>query len=140
MKQNLFERWDTERSTDPAEPEKNGALEDQPRPAAGSDGRLNGNGDLAAQLESVTGKAIRKTDEILDMPIPDAEHASFGVVLRAQTSAANTVLGTQVKVDENRLRAATVNRLPELLERLQEEFLLYELRREEEEGKKGDAG
>jgi hypothetical protein len=59
---------------------------------------------LAEKLERVTEKAIDKTEEILRLELPDPDHTSFGAVLRAQNAAANTVLNTQVKVDENRLR------------------------------------
>src|SRR5271165_1194463 len=74
---------------------------------------------LATKLERVTEKAVDKTDEILGLALPD--HASFGAVLRAQNAAANTVLNTQVKVDENRLRKQQIDRLPELLEIIREE-------------------
>jgi hypothetical protein len=49
--------------------------------------------------------------------------------LRAKNAAANTVLNTQVKVDENRLRPTVVDKLPELLEILREEEIKYALRR-----------
>jgi hypothetical protein len=38
---------------------------------------------------------------------------------------------TQTKVDENRLRAGVVNKLPELLEILREEEIKYALRQQE---------
>jgi hypothetical protein len=84
---------------------------------------------LASKLERVTEKAIEKTDEILDLPLPSSDHPTFGAVLRAQNAAANTVLNTQTKVDENRLRATAVNKLPELLEILKEEQINLAMRR-----------
>jgi hypothetical protein len=50
-------------------------------------------------------------------------------LLRAKNAAANTILSTQTKVDENRLRAGAVDKLPELLEILREEEIKYALRR-----------
>jgi hypothetical protein len=41
-------------------------------------------------------------------------------VLRAQTSVITSVLNTQAKVDENRLRRQTADRLPALLELINE--------------------
>jgi hypothetical protein len=90
---------------------------------------IEGKSDLAAKLEGVTEKAIEKTDEILDLTLPSSDHPAFGAVLRAQNAAANTVLNTQVKVDENSLRRQTVDRLPELLEILREEQLKLAIRR-----------
>jgi hypothetical protein len=91
----------------------------------------NGGNDLAAKLERVSAKALNKADEILDLPLPSADHASFGAVLRAQCSATNTVLNTQTKVDENQLRRGVADRLPELLKILAEEEILYALRQKE---------
>jgi len=106
-------------------------LEEQPHSTISLDGTPNENCDLASKLERVTETAIDKTDEILNLPLPSSDHPSFGSVLRAQNAAANTVLNTQTKVDENRLRGAVVNRLPELLEILRgEQIKLAELRKE----------
>ncbi len=66
------------------------------------------------ELETVCGKAVDKLDEIMELPL-DPTHPSFGGVLRAQTSAANTALTTQVRVDDMALRRQAVNRMPELL-------------------------
>jgi len=73
---------------------------------------------LAAKLERVTEKAIDKTDEILSLPMPDAESPSFGAVLRAQNAAATAVLNTQVRVDETRFRAQRRDGLAEILSEL----------------------
>ena len=82
-------------------------------------------GDMAAELESVAQLGLKNLRDILTLPL-DVEDAPL---LRAKNAAANTVLGTQVKVDENRLRAGVVDRLPELLEILREEEIKYALRR-----------
>jgi len=95
----------------------------------GSDPQSDGRSELATKLERVSEKALNKADEILDLPLPSADHASFAAVLRAQNAAANTILNTQTKVDENRLRAGVADKLPELLEILREEEILYAKRR-----------
>ena len=82
-------------------------------------------GDMAAELEAVAHLGLKNLRDILTAPL-DLEDAPL---LRAKNAAANTVLGTQVKVDENRLRAGVVDRLPELLEILREEEIKYALRR-----------
>jgi len=123
----LFERFHAAPASD--EPQSGGMLQKNRPDETGSDPQSNGRGDLAVKLERVSEKALNKADEILDLPLPSADHASFGAVLRAQNAAINSALTTQVKVDENRLRAATVDRLPELLEILREEEILYAKRR-----------
>ena len=78
---------------------------------------------LADQLESASGKAIEKAQEILAMPLDPASE-QFGVVMRAQTSTVATVLATQTRADENRLRASNnPDRLAELLVRMNQEDL-----------------
>jgi hypothetical protein len=76
--------------------------------------------NLALRLETVTGRAIAKSEEILNFPLdPDSDH--FPVVLRAQTAIVNSVLNTQTKVDENRLRARKPDVLPQLIKLIAEE-------------------
>jgi hypothetical protein len=82
-------------------------------------------GDMAAELEAVAHLGLRNLRDILTLPL----NVEDGPLLRAKNAAANTVLGTQVKVDENRLRAGAVDKLPELLEILREEEIKYALRR-----------
>jgi hypothetical protein len=82
-------------------------------------------GDMAAELEAVAHLGLKNLRDILTLPI-DVED---GPLLRAKNAAANTILNTQTKVDENRLRAGAVDRLPELLEILREEEIKYALRR-----------
>lgn len=78
---------------------------------------------LADQLESASGEAIGKVREIMAMPL-NPESAHFGVIMRAQTSAAATVLTTQTRADENRLRASKgADTLALLLARIDEEEL-----------------
>ena len=82
-------------------------------------------GDMAAELEAVAHLGLRNLRDILTLPL----NVEDGPLLRAKNAAANTVLDTQVKVDENRLRAGAVDKLPELLEILREEEIKYALRR-----------
>jgi hypothetical protein len=82
-------------------------------------------GDMAAELEAVAQLGLKNLRDILTLPL-DVED---GPLLRAKNAAANTILNTQTKVDENRLRAGAVDKLPELLEILREEEIKYALRR-----------
>ena len=82
-------------------------------------------GDMAAELEAVAHLGLKNLRDILTLPL-DVED---GPLLRAKNAAANTILNTQTKVDENRLRAGVVDKLPELLEILREEEIKYALRR-----------
>jgi hypothetical protein len=58
-------------------------------------------GKLAQDLENVSGLALRRLADILDLPL-DIEN---GALLRAVTTAANIALNTQTRVDALRLRA-----------------------------------
>jgi hypothetical protein len=84
-------------------------------------------GDMAAELEAVAQLGLKNLRDILTLPL-DVED---GPLLRAKNAAANTILNTQTKVDENRLRAGVVDKLPELLEILREEEIKYALRQQE---------
>jgi hypothetical protein len=85
--------------------------------------------DLALKLEQVTEKAIDKADTILSLPLPEPDDANFSAILRSQNAAANTILTTQVRVDENRLRKQQVDTLPQLIAEI------AEYRQAEREGK-----
>jgi hypothetical protein len=63
----------------------------------------------------VTQKALDRAEGILDEPLEQTNEETFGPVLRAQTSVISTVLATQAKVDETRLRRQSLDRLPALL-------------------------
>jgi len=84
---------------------------------------------LALKLERVTEKALDKADDILSLPLPDPDDVNFGAILRSQNAAANTILTTQVRVDENHLRKQQVDTLPQLIADI------AEYRRAEREGK-----
>ena len=75
---------------------------------------------LALKLERVTEKALDKADDILSLPLPDPDDANFSAILRSQNAAANTILTTQVRVDENHLRKQQVDTLPQLIAEIAE--------------------
>src|SRR6516165_7732622 len=101
-----------------------------PGPRAGEAPLAGHPGDMAAELEAVAQLGLKNLRDILALPL-DVED---GPLLRAKNAAANTILNTQTRVDENRLRAGVVDKLPELLEILREEEIKYALR--QQEGKK----
>lgn len=63
----------------------------------------------------MTQKALDRAEDILDTEADPMDVETFGPKLRAQTSVITSVLNTQAKVDENRLRRQTADRLPALL-------------------------
>ena len=130
----LFEKFNEAPAT--PEPQSGGVPQKSGPDGTGSDPQSNGRGDLAVKLERVSAKALNKADEILDLPLPSADHASFAAVLRAQNAAINSALTTQARVDENRLRAHVADRLPELLKILAEEEILYARRQQQQERKR----
>ena len=85
-------------------------------------------GDMAAELEAVAHLGLKNLRDILTAPL-DFEDTSL---VRAKNAAANTVLSTQVKVDEHRLRSAAVDKLPELLEILRQEQILLAERKSQQ--------
>jgi len=83
-----------------------------PAPAAEAPNRL------VAKLDTVTARALDKLDELLALPI----NTDDGNLTRAQTAAANTVLNTQAKVDEMRLRAhGAPDIMPKIIQMLKQE-------------------
>jgi hypothetical protein len=87
-----------------------------PAPGAAPDGVRDKPGvlDDSTKLERLTDKALDKATEVLELPTTSSDE--YGHVLRAQTSVITTVLNTQVKVDERRLRRQQLDRLPALFE------------------------
>jgi len=70
----------------------------------------------AEQLNTLTGKALDVTRQILDLPC-DLGNLKL---LSIQKDAALSVLSTQTKVDENRLRAQRPDGLAEILRKIRE--------------------
>lgn len=72
--------------------------------------------DNSAKLDSLTQKALDFYDDLLEGgPALDAK------ILSAQADAARTVLTTQLRVDDSRLRKRNVDTLAKLLARIAEE-------------------
>jgi hypothetical protein len=57
---------------------------------------------------------------ILDEELDLSDTDTFGPMIRAKTSIISTVLSTQAKVDETRLRRQSLDRLPALLKLVNE--------------------
>lgn len=72
--------------------------------------------ELASKLERLTHRALDRADDLLEMDISDEEHDKFGEKVRGLNSAIKTIVQTQVRVDEHRLRARKEEILPQLLE------------------------
>ncbi len=70
----------------------------------------------AEKLDTLTGRALDKTREILELPC-DPENLKL---LSIQKDVALSILSTQTKVDENRLRGRQTDMMPELTRRLAE--------------------
>jgi hypothetical protein len=92
----------------PPEPQQGAAPDEVSAP------HEDGKSVLGSRLETVSSKAVDKLEEIMGLPL-NKDDPRFAGVLRAQTSAANTALTVQAKVDETALRRQAVDRLPELL-------------------------
>lgn len=77
--------------------------------------------DLAGKLEALSGDALERAGDLLSMDITDEEHEKFGEKVRGLNSVIKTVLQTQVRVDEHRLKARNADALPELIELIRQE-------------------
>lgn len=79
------------------------------------------NSDLAGKLEILSGNALDRAGDILELDISDDEHEKFGEKVRGLNAVIKTVLQTQVRVDEHRLKARSLDVLPALLELIKQE-------------------
>src|SRR5580658_83946 len=73
--------------------------------------------DSSAKLDGLTQKALDFYDDLLSEPLS----LDDGKLLAAQTDAARTILSTQIRVDDSRLRKRTTDTLAALLERIDQE-------------------
>jgi hypothetical protein len=89
-------------------------------PVAADEAPVDG-APLAVKLERVASTALDKLNEVLALPLPDPSDPSFGNLSRAQTAAANTAIGAQLRVDETKMRARQADVMPRLLEILERE-------------------
>jgi hypothetical protein len=76
---------------------------------------------LSQQLEKITGMALLQAEEILSKPLEGAD----GNLMRAKTSIVSATLNTQVRADENLLRAkrdsGVLDRFAKLLRQVRKE-------------------
>lgn len=71
---------------------------------------------ISEALERLSGKAIQSLENILDVPLPEPDHETFPVIVKAHNAAAATSLATQTKVDENALKKRGQDMVPEIVE------------------------
>jgi hypothetical protein len=73
--------------------------------------------DSSAKLDSLTEKALQLYDDVLSLPIASDDFK----LLSAQLDAARTIMTTQLRVDDSRLKKRTTDTLAELLRRMNAE-------------------
>jgi hypothetical protein len=73
--------------------------------------------DSSAKLDELTDKALRFYDDLLSEPMSTDDMK----LLSAQADAARTILTTQLRVDDSRLKKRTNDTLALLLKRMEEE-------------------
>jgi hypothetical protein len=78
--------------------------------------------DVSDDLEENTRQALVRNLEILGVELDDMEVGSkeWGRVANAVLTATRLALGTQVRVDEQKLRRKQHDRLPEIFKRIEE--------------------
>ena len=75
--------------------------------------------DSSAKLDELTTKALKFYDDLLSEP-PATDDPK---ILSAQSDAARTIMTTQLRVDDSRLKKRTNDTLAELLKRMETEDL-----------------
>lgn len=73
--------------------------------------------DSSAKLDDLTQKALDFYDELLSEPMASDDMK----MLSAQADAARTILTTQLRVDDSRLKKRTTDTLAQLLARMEQE-------------------
>jgi|GEM_PF-3775491 len=73
--------------------------------------------DSSAKLDELTNKALKFYDDLLS----EGAAVDDPKMLSAQSDAARTILTTQLRVDDSRLKKRTTDTLAELLRRMDEE-------------------
>lgn len=73
--------------------------------------------DSSAKLDDLTQKALDFYDELLSEPMASDDMK----MLSAQADAARTILTTQLRVDDSRLKKRSVDTLAQLLARMEQE-------------------
>jgi hypothetical protein len=110
------------------------------RPASESVAAVGGAPDdtsgLAPKLEKITSKGLDKANQILELPLDPDNRETFGPTLRAQTAIVGQALTTQVRVDENQMRAERPDALAEFFKNIAEEQKRRSIESGEEDGPK----
>ena len=69
----------------------------------------------------MTDLALESAEQILSVELTQDDDGDFPTaILRAKTSVITTILNTQARVDETRLRKQSLDRFPELMELLED--------------------
>lgn len=76
--------------------------------------------DLAADLDYATRLALGVCIEIMERNVPKA-HRQYVRMQKVRHAAANTILNTAVRVDDQRLRRRMMDRFPALMKLISEE-------------------
>jgi hypothetical protein len=82
---------------------------------------------LASDVETIAKQAIERIKEILAHPL-DRQDPNFAALLRFLASTYGSTMNTMLRADENRLRHRTIDRMPEILARVDEERRLRDAR------------
>lgn len=92
-----------------------------PRSAIVTEPRGLENDDLAGRLERATIRAIERSEDLMELTVDDEGDEKFGDKVRGLNAIIKTIIGTQVRVDEHRLKARKLDVLPQLLEAIEAE-------------------
>lgn len=98
-------------------PEQRRAVKANAKPAAkaaDTPAPLDGH---AARLDRVIDKALAHMDEVLALRVPKSSKQYLSV-MKLKTEVARAAIATQVRVDENRLRAMKGDKMDDLLEQI----------------------
>lgn len=91
------------------------------RAAALAEARGLENEDLSSQLERATKRALERAEDLLELDVSDETQEKYGDKLRSLNSTVKTVIQTQIRVDEHRLKQRKSSALDELLETIRGE-------------------
>jgi len=77
--------------------------------------------DLPGKLATTTSKSLDVAEAILDMEIPTDDPAQHVKYLNVQARVVGTILNTQLRAEEQRLKRQAADLLPQLLRRVEDE-------------------
>jgi hypothetical protein len=99
---------------------------DNTRTDAIVDGRMNTD-ELAGAVKRLARETIRQMQKIVENPL-DSSHPHFAAWMRLVASSYNTSMSTLCRVDETAMRKQEIDRMPEILRRVEEERRLRDQR------------